>query len=426
MTIVCSVSLSYSIHDLPAFVNKVRYQHNQLDVHHSTPMMMPQYDYGHSLNTQQPPMLHTIQQPPSSNSRHVTFSHYSLPTRNHIGAEFSPQTPRIPSASHAAPIDFRYPPERRLPSAPSHDHSYTRTTGVSMDNDHGNHRAPLVDSSSHSETSPATGEPGTSPKDTRKETSSVVIACRQWWVLFSIFPLSKYRPITRLSYPVHIISRSRKIRCDSIRPVCNNCARRSNECEYDLVPKRRGPDKRPGTRQRSCKKRPADGSTPPRSKRKRTSSDQITEPQENPAPSRVKENMQDSKHSSPIRQVDRYTQDPHLSHPHSGLSSTDVRIQTDPTTHYKVCYFIISSPYLNRFLARDIIISSDKVWARFLRQIFLSSATGRKYHSIPRYPSSQVPCADIFGFSVRTENVVGENLEDAYVNLTSFVWFHYR
>lgn len=50
-------------------------------------------------------------------------------------------------------------------------------------------------------------------------------------------------------------SRARKIRCDSTRPVCNNCTRRNNECEYDAVPKRRGPDKRPGTRQRSCKKR---------------------------------------------------------------------------------------------------------------------------------------------------------------------------
>jgi hypothetical protein len=165
---------------LPSFVNKVRYQHSQLDVHHSTPMMMPQYDYGHNLNTQQPPMLHAIQQPPSSNSRHITFSHYNIPTRNHIGAEFSPQTPRIPSVSHAAPIDFRYPPERRLSSAPSHDHSYTRSTGISMDNDHGHHRPPVTDSNSHSETSPASAESGTSPRETRKETSSVVIACRQW------------------------------------------------------------------------------------------------------------------------------------------------------------------------------------------------------------------------------------------------------
>jgi hypothetical protein len=205
--------------------------------------------------------------------------------------------------------------------------------------------------------------------------------------------------------------------------MCTNCSRRSNDCEYDLVPKRRGPDKRPGTRQRSCKKRPADGTTSPRSKRKRTSSDQIIEPQEIPPLSRVKENMQDSKHSSPIRQVDRYTQDPHLTHPHSGLSSTDVRIQTDPTAHHKVCYFVITSPNLNMFSARDIFISSDKVVfirARFLRQVFLPSTTGCKYYSIPRHPSSQISCTDIFGCSGRTENVVGENLEDAYVNLTTF------
>jgi hypothetical protein len=184
---------------------------------------------------------------------------------------------------------------------------------------------------------------------------------------------------------VPIISRSRKIRCDSTRPVCNNCARRSNECEYDLVPKRRGPDKRPGTRQRSCKKRPADGSTPPRAKRKRTSTDQITEPQDIPPPSRVKENLQDSKRSSP---VDRYTQDSHLSHPHS--VSPDVRIQSDTTTHYKVCMlFLITSLRLNKSSARDIFsISSDtflSIRARFLHQIILSSATGRKYHSIFRH-----------------------------------------
>jgi hypothetical protein len=143
-------------------------------------MMMPQYDYGHTLNTQQPPMLHTIQQPPNSNSRHVTFSHYSVPTRTHIGAEFSPQTSRIPPASHAAPIDFRYSSERRLPGPPSNDHSYTRT-GISMDNDHSGHRPPVVESKPHSETSPANAESTTSSKDSpRKETSSVVIACRQW------------------------------------------------------------------------------------------------------------------------------------------------------------------------------------------------------------------------------------------------------
>jgi hypothetical protein len=29
-------------------------------------------------------------------------------------------------------------------------------------------------------------------------------------------------------------SRARKIRCDSTRPGCNNCARRNNQCEYDV------------------------------------------------------------------------------------------------------------------------------------------------------------------------------------------------
>jgi hypothetical protein len=52
LTVVCSLSLSYSIPNLPTFVNKVRYQHNQLEIQHSTPMMVPQY--GHSLSVQQP------------------------------------------------------------------------------------------------------------------------------------------------------------------------------------------------------------------------------------------------------------------------------------------------------------------------------------------------------------------------------------
>ena len=36
------------------------------------------------------------------------------------------------------------------------------------------------------------------------------------------------------------------------------------------MPKRRGPDKRPGTRQRSCKKRPTDAATTPAKKKRKT------------------------------------------------------------------------------------------------------------------------------------------------------------
>ncbi|KAJ7613428.1 hypothetical protein FB45DRAFT_938338 [Roridomyces roridus] len=53
--------------------------------------------------------------------------------------------------------------------------------------------------------------------------------------------------------------RMRKIRCDSTRPECSNCQRREEQCEYDPAPKRRGPDKRLGTRQRSSKPRGRSG-----------------------------------------------------------------------------------------------------------------------------------------------------------------------
>ncbi|KAF9534486.1 hypothetical protein CPB83DRAFT_844299 [Crepidotus variabilis] len=50
--------------------------------------------------------------------------------------------------------------------------------------------------------------------------------------------------------------RTRKIKCDGARPTCNNCAKRAKadeECTYDAVPRRRGPDKQKGGRQRMTK-----------------------------------------------------------------------------------------------------------------------------------------------------------------------------
>jgi len=63
---------------------------------------------------------------------------------------------------------------------------------------------------------------------------------------------------------VHPFSRSRKVRCDSSRPTCQNCTRREDPCEYDVVLKRRGPDKQPGTRHRLYKKRPEGVKPPPK------------------------------------------------------------------------------------------------------------------------------------------------------------------
>lgn len=128
----------------------------------------------------------------------------------------------------------------------------------------------------------------------RKEISNVVIACNQWCVSSVLIKLSAF-------YRFHqSYSRSRKIRCDSKRPTCNNCARRSNVCEYDAVPKRRGPDKHPGTRQRRPKKRLLEEPTPATTttKRRRTTTEEHLE-----SPATMATNIKDDKD----REVDSHT-----------------------------------------------------------------------------------------------------------------------
>ena len=91
-----------------------------------------------------------------------------------------------------------------------------------------------------------------------KPRTRVYVACVQWYVSVS----SIFCPITltrlRLSFVIPPSSRSRKIRCDGAKPVCHNCNRRASsavggvpECSYDAAPKRRGPDRNPGARQRA-------------------------------------------------------------------------------------------------------------------------------------------------------------------------------
>ncbi|RDX53272.1 hypothetical protein OH76DRAFT_1343377 [Lentinus brumalis] len=68
-------------------------------------------------------------------------------------------------------------------------------------------------------------------------------------------------------YVACIQCRNRKIRCDGAKPVCHNCSRRTDNsqvCNYDAAPKRRGPDRTPGARQRSV-----GGSSGERPQRKR-------------------------------------------------------------------------------------------------------------------------------------------------------------
>lgn len=63
--------------------------------------------------------------------------------------------------------------------------------------------------------------------------------------------------------------RSRKIRCDGAKPKCFHCSQReeNDECTYDTLPKRRGPDKIRGARSRAA--RPDDDGDPPPRRRRR-------------------------------------------------------------------------------------------------------------------------------------------------------------
>jgi len=86
----------------------------------------------------------------------------------------------------------------------------------------------------------------------------------------------------------HLISsRTRKIRCDGAKPVCHNCGRRTNgdnECNYDPIPKRRGPDKTPGARQRMARdvRNEVDSSSSTRRRRRARDNSASTTHQEHP------------------------------------------------------------------------------------------------------------------------------------------------
>ncbi|KAI6033231.1 hypothetical protein F5J12DRAFT_799618 [Pisolithus orientalis] len=249
--------------------DSIRYHHDRLDIHSAAGVLASQFDYKSiQLSVPQPSHhvyddqldIHPATQPhqPSPYSQD-----YPIAPRNHLGLDISPHSyhgTRLPlsSALGGGPgLSYHLPaPHRRYSDDVSRDNSYPTCAPASP---------PIVPESDQRTIipkrepepqpllQPAPAPPPQQPpqqqqsgaqSNPRRESSNLVIACRQ--------------------------CRARKIRCDSTRPICHNCVRRSNECQYDAVPKRRGPDKRPGTRQRSCKKRPADGSTPvPPSKRKK-------------------------------------------------------------------------------------------------------------------------------------------------------------
>ncbi|KAK7048512.1 Zn(2)-C6 fungal-type domain-containing protein [Favolaschia claudopus] len=104
------------------------------------------------------------------------------------------------------------------------------------------------------------------PRKTRREKPRIELAPDQP-------PTTQGKPRARV-YVACVQCRTRKIRCDGAKPVCHNCGKRSSgssECNYDPLPKRRGPDKTPGARQRVARKSTDGGGT--RGRRRTSSAD---------------------------------------------------------------------------------------------------------------------------------------------------------
>ncbi|KAJ7442636.1 hypothetical protein FB451DRAFT_1057345 [Mycena latifolia] len=102
------------------------------------------------------------------------------------------------------------------------------------------------------------------PRKSRREKPRIELAPDQP-------PTTQGKPRARV-YVACIQCRTRKIRCDGAKPICHNCGKRASggsECNYDPLPKRRGPDKTPGARQRAARKMHEGGS---RSRRRTNSS----------------------------------------------------------------------------------------------------------------------------------------------------------
>lgn len=160
--------------DPPRSPIKVRYSQDHLDIQHSNRMITPQYDYGHTLSAQQPPMLDTSLELPNSGARIPFSSHYSIQSRGQM--DFHNHQPA--SSAGVPPIDFRYSAleERRFTGSP-HDQSYTRSTDHSSAISAADH-SPSITTTDVESAPCSTASASTRP--VRKEISSVVIACRQW------------------------------------------------------------------------------------------------------------------------------------------------------------------------------------------------------------------------------------------------------
>ncbi|KAF5330254.1 hypothetical protein D9758_014443 [Tetrapyrgos nigripes] len=185
-------------------------------------------------------------------SQSYTTSGYSLETAYDLSGP-------IPSVSQLRRREFPSSVDTSIASSANYQPPNSAATISSNEGWSPNGRQP----------SPTISEP--QKRKTRREKPKIPLALNQPFT-------TQGKPRARV-YVACLQCRTRKIRCDGAKPVCHNCGRRSNgnnECTYDTVPRRRGPDKTPGARQRMARDMRGDLERSRRRRRPRSPENEIS------------------------------------------------------------------------------------------------------------------------------------------------------
>ncbi|KAG6896005.1 hypothetical protein C0992_010936 [Termitomyces sp. T32_za158] len=164
---------------------------DQLEAQGAAAIIAPHYEY-ESLTAQQPPLVEISLHMSRANAHPTAYPEYysvSPPPRSQISHGYVVQQvvhPHFPAGSNGRPVESRYTgtSERRLPGGPSHGGSSLEPGGQARTSAYGGDQKPPMSFTSEHQEPPATSTApaANDPRTSQKQTSTAVIACRQWWV----------------------------------------------------------------------------------------------------------------------------------------------------------------------------------------------------------------------------------------------------
>ena len=198
--------------------NKVRYHHDQLDIHNAAGVLASQFDYKtlHLSVPQSSPHVYDdhLDLHPANHPHHHSYSQdYPISHRNHLGLDIPPHSyhspclppPPIPVGG-GGPTYHLPASHRRYSGDVARDHSYSTGGTPPVQIPPGSDQRsivpkrepdlqPIIQSAASQQPQQPSQQPQQSAQqqtpstsqNTRRETSNLVIACRQWWASPSQF-----------------------------------------------------------------------------------------------------------------------------------------------------------------------------------------------------------------------------------------------